>query len=123
MKKKEITYTGLVKVMMAKARKETSVSGKPFDTKSAFSAAAARWKFIKDGSDAEFSQGKQVPGMKRVSKKQKGMKKDASRDSASQFKMNEALLNKADLCDDCKIKLKETLTSQARRKGTRKRKL
>ena len=99
MKKKEITYTGLVKVMMAKARKEMSASGKSFDTKSAFSSAAARWKLVKDGSDPEFLQGKTVPGLKRTSKKQKGMKKesDPECESKSQFKINDELLNKVEL--------------------------
>ena len=124
MKKKEITYTGLVKVMMAKARKEMSASGKSFDTKSAFSSAAARWKLVKDGSDPEFLQGKTVPGLKRTSKKQKGMKKesDPECESKSQFKINDELLNKVELCHDCKLKLKEFLIAQTHSKGTRKRK-
>ena len=118
MKKKEITYTGLVKVMMAKARKETSASGKPFDTKTAFSSAAARWKLVKDGNDPEFSQGKSVPGMKRTtSKKQKRMKKDALGGNNSQRATNEDLLHKVDLCPDCKINLKKFLTAQTTRKG------
>ena len=122
MKKKEITYTGLVKVMMAKARKESAASGKPFDTKSAFSSAAARWKRVKDNSDSEFSQGKAVPGTRRSSKKkkQKMMSEGSSCDSS---KLAEDCLNKCDLCADCKLKLKAFLTNSASSgKGTRRRK-
>jgi hypothetical protein len=119
MKKKEITYTGLVKIMMAKARKESTSSGKPFDTKTAFSSAAARWKHVKDGSDAEFSQGKTVPGMKRTSKKSKGVKKNKTCDNAH-IKLNNDILNKVDVCEDCKIKIKKFLASSGKR--TRKTK-
>lgn len=120
MKKKEITYTGLVKIMMSKARKESASSGKPFDTKTAFSSAAARWKQVKDGSDAEFSQGKTVPGMKRTSKKSKGVKKNKTCDK-SHSKLNNDILNKVDVCEDCKIKIKKFLASCGKR--TRKTKL
>ena len=58
MPKKEITYIGLVKVMLDKARKEADAAGTEFDQKSTFKSAAARWKNVKDGSDSEFAPGK-----------------------------------------------------------------
>ena len=72
MSKKEITYTGLVKVMLDKARKEADEAGKDFDQKSAFKSAGVRWKTVKAGNDDEFSPGKAAPGTrKRKSKKSK----------------------------------------------------
>ena len=124
MKKKEITYTGLVKVMMAKARKESSASGKPFDTKSAFSSAAARWKHVKDNSDAEFSQGRTVPGANRSfkKKKQKGGSEGSSREFKTCNKLAEDLLNKVDMCDDCKLKIEKFLYKPSSSgKGTRRK--
>lgn len=77
MSKKEITYIGLVKVMLDKARKEADVAGTDFDQKSAFKSAAARWKNVKDGSDSEFSPGKAAPGTrKRKAKKSAKKTKD-----------------------------------------------
>ena len=118
MKKKEITYTELVKVTMAKARKDVAASGKQFDTKDAFSSAAARWKKIKDGLDSEYSQGKAALGMKRTSKKSSSSSK-----ADSQSKTIEDVLSKVDLCDDCIKKIKEFVGKSSRSKGTRKRKL
>lgn len=117
MKKKEITYTDLVKVTMAKVRKDVAATGKQFDTKDAFSSAAARWKKIKDGLDDEYSQGKAVIGSKRKSKKSIECK-------SSQSKTNDDVLTKVDLCDDCKMKIKEFVGSNpSKTRGTRKRKL
>lgn len=69
MSKKEITYIGLVKVMLDKARKEADAAGSDFDQKSAFKSAAARWKKVKDGSDSEYTPGKASPGTRKKSKK------------------------------------------------------
>lgn len=120
MKKKEITYTGLVKVMMAKARKDVVATGEQFDTKGAFSSAAARWKKIKDGVDDEFSQGRAVLGMKRKSKKTKGADSKSIPDKST---MIDDILSKVDLCDECKSKIKEFVGKPSKSKGTRKRKL
>ena len=77
MSKKEITYIGLVKVMLDKARKEADAAGADFDQKSAFKSAAARWKKVKDGSDSEFAPGKAAPGTRK--KKTKKSKKSAKK--------------------------------------------
>jgi hypothetical protein len=76
MSKKEITYTGLVKVMLDKARKEADAAGADFDQKLAFKSAAARWKSVKDGSDAELSPGKAAP----VTRKRKAKKSRKNED-------------------------------------------
>lgn len=80
MSKKEITYIGLVKVMLDKARKEADAAGADFDQKSAFKSAAARWKKVKDGSDSEYSPGKAAPGTRKnkSKKSKKSVKKSAS---------------------------------------------
>ena len=57
MSKKEISYTGLVKVMMDEAREEAKKLGKKFDNKAAFTAAGERWNEVKHGNDPEFIQG------------------------------------------------------------------
>lgn len=57
MKKKEITYTDLVKVMLSKARDDAASLGRKFEPKQAFGMAASRWKHVKDGRDPEFVQG------------------------------------------------------------------
>lgn len=116
MKKKEITYTDLVKVTMAKVRKDVAATGKQFDTKDAFSSAAARWKKIKDGLDDEYSQGKAALGMKRKSKK-------SSESKGSQSKTIEDVLAKVDLCDDCKMRIRDFVGKPSKASGTRKRKL
>ena len=113
MSKKEITYTDLVKITMAKIRKDTIASGKQFDTKLAFSSAAARWKIIKDGKDKEFSQGKAVPGSKKTSKKTKSSKCKSTKD----------VLSMVDLCDECKLKIKDCAGKKRSSRGTRKTKL
>ena len=77
MSKKEITYIGLVKVMLDKARKEADAAGADFDQKSAFKSAAARWKKVKDGSDTEYSPGKAAPGTRK--KKSKNSKKSGKK--------------------------------------------
>lgn len=77
MSKKEVTYIGLVKVMLDRARKEADEAGAEFDQKAAFKSAAARWKAVKAGEDSEFAPGKAAPGtQKRKSKKSK--KSDAA---------------------------------------------
>lgn len=81
MSKKEITYTGLVKVMLDKARKEADAAGKDLDTKSAFKSAGERWKAVKAGNDDEFSPGKAAPGSrKRKPKKAKKSRKNKESD-------------------------------------------
>ena len=81
MSKKEITYTGLVKVMLDNARKEADDAGKELDTKSAFKSAGQRWKAVKAGSDDEFSPGKAAPGSrKRKAKKSKKSRKNVESD-------------------------------------------
>lgn len=107
--KKEISYTGLVKIMMDKARKESSASGKQFDTKEAFSSAATRWKSIKEGKDSEYIQGKspvvtrKTRSLKSKSKKQKEMSSDNS---------CEEIFNKIELCHHCELKLKKFLSGK-----------
>lgn len=81
MSKKEITYIGLVKVMLDKARKEADAAGADFDQKSAFKSAAARWKKVKDGSDSEYSPGKAAPGTRK--NKSKKSKKSVKRSASS----------------------------------------
>lgn len=71
MSKKEITYIGLVKVMLDKARMEADAAGADFDQKSAFKSAAARWKKVKEGSDSEYTPGKSAPGTRKKSNKSK----------------------------------------------------
>ena len=129
MGKKEISYIELVKVMMAKARKDAAAAGSGIDTKAAFGAAAARWKIVKDGSDSEYSQGKTVPGAKRTSKKTKKEKKSGS-DSSTQSidessgdanKIVSDILTKLDLCDDCKTKIKEYVSKTPKKNKTQRR--
>lgn len=126
MVKKEISYIGLVKVMMAKARKDADAAGKGIDTKAAFGAAASRWKRVKDGSDQEYSQGKSVPGVRKTSKKSK-KEKGTSADESSEDsnKVLTDVLIKLDLCDECKTKIKDYLgkTSQKNKKSCRTRKI
>jgi len=104
--KKEITYTGLVKIMMDKARKEASASGKHFETKEAFSRAASRWKSIKEGKDSEYIQGKSI-GVTRKKRSTKSTSKKISHDHSC-----EEILKKIDLCDHCKLKLKKNLSGK-----------
>lgn len=74
MSKKEISYTGLVKVMMDKAREEAKNLGKDFDNKAAFSAAAKRWSDVKNGNDPEFTKGDSPPRKSRKKKPLPGHK-------------------------------------------------
>jgi hypothetical protein len=128
MVKKDISYIGLVKVMMSKARKDNGDTGKPIDTKSAFAAAAARWKKVKDGSDPEYSQGISVPGERKSSKKTKSKKETSSFVEASvdAGEIISDILTKLDLCDDCKTKIKayadKTSKKNKKSRGTRKTK-
>lgn len=76
MSKKEITYIGLVKVMLDKARKEADAADGEFDQKSAFKSAAARWKKVKDGSDSEYAPGKAAPGTRKKKSKKSAKKSE-----------------------------------------------
>lgn len=81
MSKKEISYVGLVKVMLDKARKEADGAGKDFVPKSAFKSAGERWKTVKAGNDNEFIQGKSQPGTRKAKKGKKAKKSRKNTDS------------------------------------------
>lgn len=74
MSKKEISYTGLVSVMMDKAREEAKKLGEKFNNKAAFSAAAERWNIVKKGEDPEFTKGDSPPRKSRKKKPLPGHK-------------------------------------------------
>lgn len=97
MSKKEITYLGVVKVMMEKARNE-SKRGKAFNQKEVFSTASKRWKTIKDGKDSEYIQGSSSSTAKR---------KSTSKRRKSTSKHKHVNANSTELCKTCKLKLCE----------------
>lgn len=113
MVKKEISYIGLVKVMMAKARKDNGNSGKAIDTKTVFGQAAARWKKVKDGSDQEYSQGKSTPRERKTAKKTKSKKEPSLNTTIDLSKVN---LTKLNVCDDCKTKIKNYTLKTTKKK-------
>jgi len=132
MAKKPITYIELVKVMIVKFKQDKE-AGKTGDHKSAFKAAASRWKGVKDGSDTEFSQGKTDPSsikarkkkIKAISNKHDAVEEEAGVDSPSSS--IKELLKTVDVCESCKKKLLYATPSVAtkkkktsRGKGTKK---
>lgn len=143
MSKEEITYIGLVKVMLNKARKEADTAGGEFDQKSAFKSAAARWKKVKDGSDSEYAPGKAAPGTrkKKSKKSKKAAKKSEEEDEDgvdrkpySHYtyhpKMAKDVLNIMDKCleegvslQQCRDRVAATMKkSNGKKRGTRKAK-
>jgi hypothetical protein len=91
MTKKEISYLGVVKVMMEKARNEGK-NGKAFNQKEVFSNASKRWNTIKNGKDTEYIQGSSTTKRKPANKKRKSKRN----------KHNHANM---ELCEKCKLKL------------------
>lgn len=115
MSKTEISYRELMGKVSAQIKKEADASGEKFDVSKVAKAASARWSKIKAGNDPDFVQGKSKP-TKRKSKTAKKGKKSKMHDESAKYTHHhhmsaQVILDKVDLCDDCREKIKEFMSS------------
>jgi len=108
MSKTEISYRELMGKVSSELKKEADAAGEKFDVSKVAKAASARWSKIKDGKDPEFIQGKSAP-VKRKSKKEK---KHHTKEYHHHHHITaQTILDKVDLCDSCREKIQEFMTT------------
>lgn len=111
MSKTEISYRELMGKVSAKLKKEADAAGEKFDVSKVAKAASARWSKIKAGNDPEFVKGKSAPVKRKSKKEKKHHKKESNKEHHHHHISAQTILDKVDLCDSCREKIQEFMST------------